>query len=280
MGLFSKKSAPKKPAPAEAAQEASQQPKEAEAKSAEPKKRTLQDREESVSFKCEQFFGKNWKYIFTFVCICMLVVGCEVHNIADKIDRLEKVVYENNGKVVLTTADGRAIKVIKEPLKAELLRQYALRALTNNFIVSRAQLTDNFSNNTFKTYSDILKNAKNLESSFKEYFDDDDKVAIGDFVAYLQWLLSAMATDKLPEFLSIKDYTIDKYEFNNNTFKIEISIQLVANSYILAKGKYETGGGVFKIYAEGDYDLQRSTENNPYGMKIRRLKISPVVKGN
>lgn len=81
-------------------------------------------------------------------------------------ENLEEVVRENNSKVVLTTSDGRAIKVTKEPLKAEYLKQFATSVYVNHFIVSRSQLTNNFEKPNFKDYSEVLDNVPNLKIFF------------------------------------------------------------------------------------------------------------------
>ena len=147
------------------------------------------NREESINFKCEQFFGKNWKYVAGFIGICFLIFSIEIRNMSEAMQEIKKVVYDNNDKVVLTTTDGRAIRVTKEPLRAEFLKQYAISAFSNNFIVSRSQLTDNFTLNSFKNYEDVIKNAKGLAFIFETFFESGDKVATGDLGAYLKWLL-------------------------------------------------------------------------------------------
>lgn len=110
----------------------------------EKPKETKTIKKESLNFKCEQFFGKNWKYVASFLGIAILVGAYELNSISQRMQKLEQVVLENNEKVVLTTSDGRAIKVTKEPLKAEYLKQFAVSTHVNNFIVSRSQLTNNF----------------------------------------------------------------------------------------------------------------------------------------
>ncbi len=82
----------------------------------EKPKETKTIKKESLNFKCEQFFGKNWKYVASFLGIAILVGAYELNSISQRMQKLEQVVLENNEKVVLTTSDGRAIKVTKEPL--------------------------------------------------------------------------------------------------------------------------------------------------------------------
>lgn len=242
---------------------------------------------ESLNFKCEQFFGKNWKYIASFLGIVILIMAYEINHISDEIANLKQVVLENNEKVVLTTSDGRAIKVTKEPLKAEYLKQFAVSTYVNNFIISRSQLTNNFQKVEFKDYGEVMDyvpQIRTILTNFMDYKPDKEKgievnqVAVGDLRAYVQWLLSAIAQDKLPEYISIKDYSVEKYEYTGNKFSTEIVIKVVAQSYILSEGNYKQQLGNFKIVSEGSFDLNKSSDINPYGMRIERLRIEPLVK--
>lgn len=233
---------------------------------------------ETLNYKCEQFFAKNWKFVGGFIGISILVMAYQIADISSSMKKLEQVVYENNGKVVLTTTDGRALKVVKEPLKAEYLKQFAVSTLVNNFIVSKSQLTDNFEKVSFTNASQVLDSVPNLRLILKNYIDNGQ--GAGDIKAYATWLISAVANDKLPEYISMKDYELKQYEYENNKFNIEISIKVTANSWIYAKNKYISQNGVIKIQAIGNFDLSKSNDINPYGMRIDRIQISPVVKAD
>lgn len=251
------------------------------------KKKSSPRKSESLNFKCEQFFGKNWKFVASFIALALLVMAYEMSNINERMSSLEQIVQENNGKVVLTTSDGRAIKVTKEPLKAEYLKQFALSTYVNNFIVSRSQLTNDFQKVNFKNYDELLANVPNLRVILREFMDSKadeskkievNKVAVGDLRAYVQWLIAATAQDKLPEYIAIKDYSVDKYEYSANQFTIELSIKVVAQSYILSRNEYVSQQGIFKIKSKGSFDLSKSSDINPYGMRIESLKIEPIIK--
>lgn len=244
---------------------------------------------ESLNFKCEQFFGKNWKYVASFIALALLVMAYEMNSISSSMQNLEKIVFENNSKVVLTTSDGRAIKVTKEPLKAEYLKQFATSIFVNNFIVSRSQLTNNFEKPNFKDYGEALNNVPHLKNVFLNFMDSKEdkennvainKIAVGDLRAYVQWLISAVAQDKLPEYIAIKDYSLEKYEYKDNKFDLELNIKVVAQSYILSQNEYISQQGVFKIISQGSFDLSKSNDINPYGMRIERIKFNPIVKSS
>lgn len=253
-------------------------PKEDNKKAKKPAKKENTSVKESANFKCEQFFGKNWKYIAFFLGFTLLFMAYQISGLSSSMQELEKVVNENNGKVVLTTTDGRAIKVAKEQLKAEYIKQFAISTIVNNFVISRAQLTENFQKASFKTPSEVLKTVASLRIIATDFIGADNKQAMGELTAYIQWLISAVAKDQLPEFISIRDYTIDKYEYSGNQFSAEVSIKVVAQSYILSQDKYITQNGLVKITTKGNFDLSRSTDINPYGLRFESIRINTVTK--
>lgn len=236
--------------------------------------------EEKLSFKCEMFFGKNWKHIFWGIVVLLLLFLWQISQISNRMKELEKVVYENNGKVVFSTADGRAIRVTKEPLKAENLKLYATSVFVNNFIASRSMLTKDFSKTNIATYKDILENTKTLGDIYLYFLDKENKDAVGQFINYIQWLINGIATDKIPEYINILGYTINSFEYKDNRYAIDLSIKVATNSYILALGKYRDEIGQINIKAKGDFDLQRSSDANPYGMNINNFSITAVTKPN
>ncbi|QKG30264.1 hypothetical protein [Campylobacter sp. RM16187] len=269
MGLFSKKEKKDKTTNIEIKSEAEQ------AKQPEYKP-NLKSPKETLNFKCEQFFGKNWKFVGSFIGISMLVMAYQIGDISSKMDKLTEVVYENNGKVVLTTTDGRALKVVKEPLKAEYLKQFAVSTFVNNFIVSKSQLTNNFEKIQFSNASEVLDNVPSLRLILKNFIDTPQ--GSGDIKAYSTWLISSVVNDKLPEYIALKDYSLDRYEYNGNKYELEISIKVIAQSWMIAKSEYVAQNGVIKIKASGSFDLSKSNDINPYGMRIDRIQINPVVK--
>jgi hypothetical protein len=235
---------------------------------------------ESTEYKAEIFFAKNWKYIFWALIVVLILQLWGWNNITGEMKDLKQVVRENNDKVVLTTTDGRAIKVTKEPIKAEYLKAYAVSTFANGFIVGRANVTNNFEETKFMKPSDVIKNAPNLANIWTNFIRDDDKILKGKFLSYLNWLINAIATDKLPEFIAIQNYVVDKYEYEGNKFKIGISVTVNAQSYVLSLGKYVSSKGVITIEGEGYFDLSYSKDDNPYGMNMTDFKINMVTKGN
>lgn len=233
---------------------------------------------ENLSFKAELFFGRNWKFIFWGLILALVVVAWEINSIRGSMNELKQVVYENNSKVVLTTVDGRAIVVEKTPLKAEYLKQYATSIFVNSFIVSRSQLTDNFNKANIREPKDVLEASKGLGNVYLYYLDKEDKMAVGNFFSYINWLISSVAQNTLPEYINMRDYIVDSFEFEENAFTINISIKVSAQSYIISLGNYVDENKIFKIKGTGDFNLERSSKENPYGMFIKTLYIEPVKK--
>lgn len=55
-------------------------------------------------------------------------------------------------------------------------------------------------------------------------------------------------------------------------------IKVVAQSYILSENIYKQQNGNFKIVSEGSFNLSKSSDINPYGMRIEKLRIEPLTK--
>ena len=235
---------------------------------------------EDFNFLANQFFGRNWKFIFWGLMITLLFGVWSINRISNKIYELEKIVEDNNGKVVLLTTDGRVVRITKEPLKAEYFKQYAVSIFVNNFIVDRSRITNNFSTKQFKSANDVLANSKNLNLIYNEFINQKNAQSVGYFGSYLNWLLNAIGQDTLPEYISITDYSVNKYEHNGQNFKITIDIKVAANSYILAEAKYVQQSGSVLIEAEGEFNFSSATDNNPFGMKINSFNIKMVTKSS
>ena len=74
------------------------------------------------------------------------------------------------------------------------------------------------------------------------------------------------------------DLNDDKYQYDGNQFELSITLKVTAQSYILARNSYFSQEGTFGIVAKGSFSLENSSDVNPYGMRIHRMKFSPMVK--
>lgn len=250
----------------------------AQKKDKDKKPKVEKEKTESIAWKCEQFFGKNWKYVASFIGLVMLVNACQIGSIESRMGELEKTVADNNGKVVLTTTDGRAIRVMKEPLKAEFLKQTVVSSLVNNLVVDRRTLTNEFNKMVFNTPQEVLESVPKLGMFFVNFIKQDDQQAVGNMRGYVQWLINSIARDELPEHISIKNYRIDKYTYVGNSFETEVVITAIAQSYLISTNKYVSHSSVMKIQATGTFDLSQSTDENPYGLRYATLQIIPIKK--
>jgi hypothetical protein len=232
-------------------------------------------KEESLSWRTELFFTKNWKYFFWGIILFILIVAWKIHLVNGKIENLEGVVAKNNGKVVLVTTDGRAVGVIKSPLQKEYLMRYAVSVFANNFIVSRYDVTNNFKKNSFSNATEVLANSEKLTMAHKEYLNNSNEQALKSFSTYLQWLLTAVNEDKLPEYITLKNYYINSYDYNGSSFWADFNIGVIVQSRTNNIRRDET----IRVSANYTFDLGASSDSNPHGVKINEFAINMTTKG-
>jgi hypothetical protein len=228
-------------------------------------------KEEPLNWKAEPFFAKDWKYLFFGTILVLLIVAWEIYSINSRMDSFKKTVVEDNGKFV-----NAAEKIANTPFRAEYLKEYIMPVFANNFIVSRAQ----FIGNSFKNRDDILANSKTLRMAQK-YLNNSSIQANRDFTNYLQWLLNAVNEDKLPEYITIKDYSYigGSYDYNGNRFWANFNVAVTALSWSVAQVRDVRHDGMIKVSANGTFDLGSSSGNNPYGIKIDGFAINMITKG-
>lgn len=224
--------------------------------------------------KAELFFAKNWKYLFGTIALAVLIIVWEIHSIGGKMENLEKTVAENNGKVVLTTTDGKAVNTTPD---VKLLEEHIVYTLVNNIIVPRSQFPANSNQGSPNDEKYILNNSKTLKMIQENYLSNNGS-AFGDFEGHKQRLLTTIGQDNLPEYIAIKDYDVTFSRYSGNSFEISLDVAVTARSQTTVAGKYLTQNGTVEISANGTFDLWLSSAHNPYGMKINGLKIVMITK--
>ncbi len=234
--------------------------------------------DETLAFKAERIFAKNW-FVIAIVSIGITFYALYVlEKTASAIEDLKDTVYTNNLYTIMTTVDGRSIKVKKTKLEAKFIEKWLAKTLVENFIVSRSEITDNFKVNKFTSPSDVIANSYKLQFIYQDLMSKKNKESQKDLRTYLFKLQSMLGEDKMPEFITINNYKVEYFKFNQNSFSIKVNVSVGTVNYDLSKdSKYEKRG-VVPIEVKGYVDLAESTELNPYGLIIKNFKIGVVVK--
>lgn len=250
-----------------------------ETKNAKSKKKRI-TLDESYVFKAERFFAKNWIFVFSITLITIFYSLYTQKSVTDKVNRMQEMMEKANLYVVLTTVDGRSVKVQKTELSPDYIERWLARTLIEGLVVTRAELTDNFKTTDFSDIAVIMKNSYKLSNLLKYVLDENQKEskAVANLRTYLFALQQALASDTLPEFMNIVKYHTSSFSFKNNHFIIEVEVELSTYNRISSQNKNIFGKSKIKIQAEGILSLEDSNENNPYGLLIRRFAIEVPKK--
>lgn len=250
--------------------------KDNEIKENEPIKQLAKD--ETILFKAERIFAKNW-FIIALISFAVTFYALYVaEKTANAIKKLEDTVYTNNLYTIMTTVDGRSIKVKKTRLEAKFIEKWLAKTLVTNFIVSRAELTHNFTINKFSTPKDVIKNSYKLQFIYTDLISKKDKKAQQDLRTYLFKLQSMLGDDTMPEFITINNYAVEYFKFNDNKFSMKVNVSVGTINYDISRDEKYEKKGTIPIEVTGNVNLSESTELNPYGLLIQNFKIGVMTK--
>ena len=222
----------------------------------------------------------------------LFLFALEQMNTSKQNDIMEKMRLDNlqsNSKVIGLTTDGRVIGIEKTQVDAANLQIVVARAIRDNFIVGRRELTKNYTVSNFQSIDDLLKNSDRLRGAFDDFIylgepsklSEEDKAfqtqAAQYFTSYLKYLLMELNENNLPHFISVTEMKVVQFIPDKNKFSIRIQLPCQTES-IGNDGKVVSQFGVNEIYAEGVFDVAKGTPENPFGLKIipKEMKIVQI----
>lgn len=232
---------------------------------------------------------KNIIIYFSIFAVMELYNSVQVGQQNDVIAEMKQTVVESYRGVIGLTTDGRVINIEKTQVTADQLKDNIIRTIRDNFIVSRKELTKNYSVSNIQTEEDILKNSPRLQTAFDEYIwlGEQDKLSPEDqafqkesvqyFMSYINWLLINFNTNNLPHYITITDAQATDFRPEKNRFSIRIQLPCQSTSIDNGGNRVEQYG-VNEIYADGMFDVSKRTVNNPFGLKLilRDMKIVQI----
>ncbi|MCK9476223.1 MAG: hypothetical protein M0R46_09900 [Candidatus Muirbacterium halophilum] len=259
----------------------------------------------------QRFVIKNFLLVAGGSLLVFVFVIFSIMSQNSKLEDMKKILNENTSKVIGLTDNGTVVEIEKQKMIVEQERNTVARAL-KLLIVSRSEITKGFSISEFKTPISVLENSENLQEFF-EYvmlqdkqkgksivvtmkndsgkYEETDALTIsnngmGFLNAYLEALKIKTQANTLPHFISINSSKINSFEEKDNTFKIDMTIDVTLQTWVgkddLNKNKYETKIGKYNIIATGYFDLRTRTilsDNSPFkgynklGLHFNTLKI-------
>lgn len=227
-------------------------------------------------------------YMALFI-VSFLYIGWNQRALSVAMEKMTKQMDEERKSVIGLTIDGRPLQLQKTQLEAGYLENTIASTLKNYFIVSRKEITKNYTIASFKTEDDILKNSERLKIAYEEFILFTDKEKIGSlppeeaelqnkglkaFKSYITYLLMSIADNNLPHYINTTQVNIVEFQSEKNKFFIRVQMPCVV-AYIDNANRPSEGNGVNEIVADGFFDITKRTKNNPFGLKIipRSFKI-------
>lgn len=229
---------------------------------------------------------------FYFMAFLVLFFWQEINQSSQNsiLEKMQKDNEKSYEKVIGLTTDGRVIGIEKTQIDAANLQMVIARAIRDNFIVGRRELTKNYSVAAFTGPEDILKNSQRLKGAFDNFIylgnpatlSDSDKAfqqdAVKYFSSYLKYLLMEVNENNLPHFISVTKMDVMQFIPDKNKFSIRIQYPCQTES-IGNDGKAISQFGTNEILAEGRFDVAKGTPDNPFGLKIilKEMKMVEIT---
>jgi len=224
----------------------------------------------------------KWKIItgmsiFTLVfsLLTLLVVSSRT---SSNISAMEEILNAHINKVILMAPDGKVMEVDKVPMKPSMYKQYIRYVVAEKLLIDKYRLTEGF--NIIANNIDVLYNQSNFVRKLFDFFPtkDESPQSYNKLVAYLEFLLSQLNADDLPEFIHVVDVINDDIIENNNEFvyKGKYNVKVISLD-IVTKNIRETLVDV-DVAIKGKFEPLEGTFDNPYGLKIEDFRLPKFSK--
>jgi hypothetical protein len=219
---------------------------------------------------------------FVLIALMIYTVYSSTNDMNSKLDKIYKYSRDNVYSTILMTPNGVPLNVKKIPISpdSEPFKE-GIKKFMKDIIVDGIEITEGYDKKVEKA-KDIFDNTKRLQDFFNKYINRSDreklKTGFSSFTSFLNFLFILSSNDNLPENIRILSSDVSNYIVDDNKYDIEISYRVFFESFIVEKNKTEQKIGFIKIKMSGEYDLEESTIENPYGNKINKMQIEYVHK--
>lgn len=261
-----------------------------------------------IKYRFERIILKN---LFYFIMIFFALTYYQSSKMGDlaqsQNDIKEEMVKQRNSYVALD-GEGIPLSLPRTYVGAKNNDAIVAEALCK-LIVSRANITKNFTVSKFDEVTDIAEQSQSLSTFANEYimlhknlldnlkiekedWNDiqlNNKKGIRYFTGYLKYLQNLLMADKLPHKLTIVDYQIISYVHNGSKFYIELRVNEIVDRYAGERdGKvlWDSKKGYTTIKAEGYFDIRLRTKRdkklellglNTKGLRFTYLNIKYAI---
>lgn len=243
---------------------------------------------QSLRERVENFFRFNWHIYTFFLVFAIFSVWFTYTSLSEKYDRLENLVVKNITYVTVATADGRFMKLKKDPIdfRGDIFKRY-IANLASQYIYDASIVTDGFQKKPTKAL-DIYNNSERVKYAIGNFYDNKRNAG-----AILAVYFKRYTEDELPETIQILGYKIKEYttmppdeesqlpEHTISTFDMKIEFKLYTNSWLAEKNKSEERIQHIAMEIKGYANPYKySSVENPYGIRLHILGDLPTKRSD
>jgi hypothetical protein len=221
----------------------------------------------------KDFLKKNWWLLWVVLGIAILTIIVIYFKFSNLTDKMEATIDKSNKMVVMLSPSGTVI-----PAKKVLISEYSKpfqkaveKILIQNLVIDGAKATFGFTK--VPKPKDIVYNYENLKNFYSKYLNKKAQI---DFAKYLRTIIRLINQNNYPDFISILGSSIKSFEVNEKGFKTTILVNVIITYTDANTGKEQKNVATINIYTEGNINPKYSDFDNPFGIKLNKLKVTAL----
>lgn len=250
-----------------------------------------------ITWKIERFFGKNIIFFGIVFAFILFSLNGAINSLRESETNLRKEISEIKMSYVSITDTGvlnNLPRTFINPAEKGNEVAEALKVL----LVDRATISKGFTVSSFAKTEDILDSSMELQNFLYNYIlvqrgetdkiKQDQKNGYGYFQSYLSYVQELFRgvnengqLIELPHYLKTVDKKVNKYEFKDNSFNIDVTYVTTLNIFAgkdptTNKPIWKQKNGTSRIVARGYFDIQ--TQN--VGINFEDKLSNTSLKGS
>lgn len=238
----------------------------------------MEENKKSLLDSGREFMALNWYILWVVILGVFLYIAIVIGDLSEKYSvALEKIDKATKG-IVLLDYTGRVIQVDKRTIDStNTAFQAAVKNALRFYLIQDWQTLS-------KNYSVKIKSTDDIETNnpdiveFRDNYLAHGKQAGSDYLAFIKTLAYLIGSDNLPEKIKASDTTVVSYNVDQNTFDIELRVNVSQSVYLIESDRTVDKTGTIEIKATGEFDPSDGTPVNPLGIRFTSIQPTYLKK--